>query len=200
MQASMSRSGFDEIAVAAARLFLAHGFKGVSQRAIARELGIQAASLYHHCPGGKAELYVRSVGRFLDGYEERLLGSRGQAGFPESLLRMATFTLGENHVDLRRIVAEDLPNLPDDRHTELENRLHGALLRPFVQEFEAAKHSGRVRKRVDSSLAAACVLAVADNLGGLHLPNGAESSREELDEAKRLVRAGVSLLLNGARA
>ncbi len=195
----MSNSSFDEIADVAARLFLARGFKGVSQRAIAEELGIRAASLYHHCPGGKAELYVRSVGRFLDGYEKRLLEARGKAAFPESLLRMATYSLGENHVDLRRIVTEDLPNLPVDQQSEVSNRLHEALLNPLVQELEAAKLSGKVRARLDSHLAAACVVAVADNLGGMHLPDGMEASREALDEARKLVRAGVSLLLDGTR-
>lgn len=193
----MSNSGFNEIAPTAARLFLTHGFRGVGLRAIASELGIQAASLYHHCPGGKAEIYVRSICWFLDGYAERLLGARGRATFPESMLRMATFTLGENHVDLRRIVLEDLPNLPSPQQSKLNASLHEVLLRPFVEEFDAAKQSGKARKRLDSPMAASCVLAIADNIGGLHLPSSGPPSAEALDAAQQLVRAGVSLLLDG---
>ena len=195
----MSDSGFDEIATVAAPLFLSQGFRGVSLRAIASALGIKAASLYHHCPGGKAELYVRSLRWFLDGHAERLLAARGRATFPESLLRMAAFTLGENHVDLRRIVGEDLPNLPEAERSEISECLHEALLRPLVAELNAAKRSGKVRKRLDSAMAASCVLAIADNLGGLHLPGEGRATAEELQAAQQMVRAGVSLLLEGTR-
>jgi len=193
----MTEVGFSHIAATAARAFLAKGFQGVSLRAVARDLGIQAASLYHHCPGGKAELYARSLEWFLDGYAERLSAARGRAAFPESILRMAVFTLGENHVDIRRIVTADLPNLPAREREALNAAVHDVLLRPFVQEFEAAKRSGKVRKRLDGPLAAACVLAVADNLGGLHLPAGVPASTKELEAAGELVRSGVSLLLEG---
>ena len=193
----MSSSGFDEIATTAARLFLTQGFRGVSVRAIATELGIQAASLYHHCPGGKAEIYVRSISWFLDGYAERLLAARGRSSFPESMLRMAAFTLGENHVDVRRIVLEDLPNLPKAEQSTLSETLHQALLRPFVEEFETAKQRGHARKRLDSQMAASCVLAIADNIGGLHLPSEGLPSSKELEAAKHLVRSGISLLIDG---
>jgi AcrR family transcriptional regulator len=193
----MSEPGFAHIAATAARLFLAQGFKETSLRALASELGIQAASLYHHCPGGKAELYLRSVRQFLDGYAERLLASRGKAQFPESLLRMAAFTLGENHVDFRRVITADIPNLPDSAQKELSDCLHAALLGPLVQEFEAAKRLDKVRSRLDSHLAAACVLSITDSLGGLHL-SGTPSARE-LEAAEDMVRSGVTLLLEGAR-
>lgn len=198
MQAQMSEPGFAQIATTAARLFLAQGFKGVSLRALASDLGIQAASLYHHCPGGKAELYVRSVRRFLDGYAERLLASRGKAAFPESVLRMAAFTLGENHVDFRRTITADLPNLPTDEQKELSDFLHEALLRPFAEELEAARRIGKVRKRLDTGMAAACVLAITD-LGGVHLPSGRPPTVKERKVAKDFVRSGVTLLLDGAR-
>jgi len=195
----MANPGFQEIAATAARLFLTLGFRGVSLRAIASELGIQAASLYHHCPGGKSELYLRSVRWFLDGYAERLLAARGKASFPESLLRMATFTLGDNHVDIRRIVTEDLPNLPEAQQQDLSRWLHEGLLRPFVLEFDAAKRAGKARSRLDSPMAAACVLAIADNIGGLHLPANTSPCAEDLQSAAQLVRAGLQLLLDGAR-
>lgn len=169
----------------------------MSLRSIATELGIKAASLYHHCPGGKSELYERAVHWFLHGYAERLLASRGRASYPESILRMATFTVGENHVDLRRMILEDLPNLSKDQQSKVHEYLHAVLLRPFVEEFEAAKQSGKVRKRLDSQMATSCVLAIADNIGSLHLPADRPASEDELHAARQLVRSGVSLLLDG---
>lgn len=195
----MTQPGFVGIATTAARLFLSRGYGSVSLRDLARELGIKAASLYHHCPGGKAELYVRSLRWFLEGHAERVLESRGRAAFPESLLRMAVFTVGENHVDLRRIVHSDLPNLPLEAQAELNECLHEAVLRPFVEVFDSAKREGTVRKGVESRLAAACVLAIADNLGGLHLPADRPPSKEELEAARGAVRLGVRLFLKGTQ-
>jgi AcrR family transcriptional regulator len=37
--------------------FARHGFEGASLRRIADDVGIKAASIFHHFPGGKAELY-----------------------------------------------------------------------------------------------------------------------------------------------
>lgn len=200
MQAQMSNLDFDAIASVASRAFLAKGFARVSVRAIAGELGIKAASLYHHCPGGKAELYQRSICNFLDGYADRLLAARQGSSFPESLLRMATFTLGQNHIDLRRVISEDLPNLSKSGQEEVSESIHKALLGPFVDVLEAAKESDKVRSELDSSMAAACVLAVADNLGGLHLPVGSPVSPEAVAAAEALVREGVSLVLQGILA
>jgi AcrR family transcriptional regulator len=196
----MTQPGFAGIAASAARLFLSRGYRGVSLRELAEELGIKAASLYHHCPGGKAELYVRSLGWFLEGHAERVLKSRGRAAFPESILRMAVFTVGENHVDLRRIVQSDLPNLPPDKQAELSDCLHQAVLRPFVEVLDSAEAEGQVRQGLDSHMAAACVLAIADNLGGLHLPVARPPSQGELEAAKEAVRRGVQLLIRGTRA
>jgi len=193
----MTELSFDQIAATAARLFLARGYEAVGLRALASDLGVKAASLYHHCPGGKGELYVRSMRWFLDGYAERLLASRGKAQFPESLLRMAASTLGHDRVDFRRVITADLPHLPESQQEELSRCLHDALLRPLAEEFEAAKRLGKVRKRVDSELAAACVLAITDNLAGLHLPSS--PSARDIEAAENLVRAGISLLLEGAR-
>jgi len=195
----MTQPGFTGIATAAAKLFLSRGYRSVSLRDLAAELGIKAASLYHHCPGGKAELYVRSLGMFLEGHADRVLKSRGRAAFPESLVRMAIFTIGENHVDLRRIVHSDLPNLPPEKQAELSECLHEAVLRPFVEVFDSAKEESKVRKGLDSSLAAACVLAIADNLGDLHLPAARPPSQSELEAAQGAVRLGVRLLLEGTQ-
>lgn len=190
---------FAKIADVASRLFLEKGYAGVGLRTVARELQIKAASLYHHCPGGKAELYVRSLRWYLDGYGDRMVASRGKSSFPESLHRMVEYTIGRHHVDLRRVIAEDLPHLPTEQQREVGEWLHEALLGPISSEFEMAKEAGKIRKRLDSALAAACVLAIADNIGGLHLIGDAATSSESLAAARKMVRAGVSMLLAGAQ-
>jgi len=51
-----------------------------------------------------------------------------------------------------------------------------------------------------SQMAASCVLAIADNIGGLHLPADEPPSEDALTLATQMVRSGISLLLDGARS
>ena len=88
MQGVPGDDPFTQVATVAARQFLSRGFAAVSLRAIADELGIQPASLYYHCPGGKAELYARSLAHFLTGYRTELAAATGRARYPEALQRL----------------------------------------------------------------------------------------------------------------
>lgn len=189
---------FEPIAQTAARMFLSQGYAAVSLREVAEESGIQAASLYYHCPGGKSELYTRAVERFLEGYQRELTAAAGHASFPWALLRMTDWMVANPPVDLQRIVRVDLPRL-DRRHGEnLLERLHTAVLEPLAAAFRRAKDDGRLRQGVDPDLAAACVLALVDGLGHSHLPADRAATEGELDRACKDVRSGVSLLLEGA--
>ena len=184
---------FERIARTAAELFLAKGYAGVSLREVAAALGIRAASLYHHCPAGKAELYRRSLEVFLADYREGLAGSRGRARFPERLLRMTDWMLEHPPVDLQHIVRVDLPHLDEAAGLALNARLHDAVLGPYAETFEEAKRTGAVVPRLQAGLAAACVVSLVHGLGFAHVGDG-----EERRAAKRTVRAGVRLLLDGA--
>lgn len=191
---------FEPIAQTAARMFLSQGYAAVSLRAVAEASGIQAASLYYHCPGGKSELYMRALERFLEGYRRDLTATAGRAALPRALLRMTDWMVAHPPVDLQRIVRVDLPRL-DRRHSEkLLERLHAAVLEPLSAVFERAKEDGRLTEGVDPDVAAACVLALVDGLGHSHLPWDRAPTQGELDHACKDVRSAVSLLLEGAMA
>jgi AcrR family transcriptional regulator len=189
---------FEPIAQTAAQMFLSQGYAAVSLRAVAEESGIQAASLYYHCPGGKSELYMRALERFLESYRRELAVAPGRATFPRALLRMTDWMVTHPPVDLQRIVRVDLPRL-ERRHSEkLLERLHTAVLEPLSALFKRAKEDGRLTQGVDPDLAAACVLALVDGLGHSHLPSDRAATKDELGRACKDVRTGVSLLLEGA--
>jgi AcrR family transcriptional regulator len=189
---------FEPIAQAAARMFLSQGYAAVSLRAVAEEAGIQAASLYYHCPGGKGELYMRALERFLGGYRRELAAAAGRAAFPRALLRTTDWMVTHPPVDLQRIVRVDLPRLDRRDSERLLECLHTAVLEPLSALFKGAKEDGHLAERVDPDLAAACVLALVDGLGHSHLPSDRAATKGELDQACNDVRAAVSLLLEGA--
>ena len=52
----------------AERLFSERGYRGVTVKDIAREMGIHHATLYHHAPSGKQGLYVEIMRRSIAGF------------------------------------------------------------------------------------------------------------------------------------
>ena len=67
----------ERILSAAARQFALYGYEGAPLRAIADEVGIRAASIFHHFPGGKQELYETITAELMDLAQSRLLSVAG---------------------------------------------------------------------------------------------------------------------------
>ena len=181
---------FERIAMAAAPLFLTRGYAAVSLRSLADALGIKAASLYYHCPGGKRELYVRSLCSYLEDYRRRLDEARGRARFPTALFRLADWMLENPPVDASVVLHPELE--PDDAQ-KLTLALHSAVLAPFAGIIEEGQQRAAVRGHVKPELAAATVVALIHGLGFAHLPG-------DLAEARSHVHAGLRILLDGLNA
>jgi AcrR family transcriptional regulator len=185
----MGHPGWEQIARTAARLFLEKGFASVSLREIAEPLGIKPASLYHHCAGGKAELYVRSVQESMRAYRSGL--EHASEGFPfeKALARVAEEMVVKGGFDLSRIALVDLPAVREaggDADAALDS-LHAGAHEPLRNLFLRGQAEGVVRSDVDPDLAAASVMAIVSGLGWHHEGGAA------------LVRSAVQLLLDGAR-
>ena len=188
---------FTRIAMGVAPIFLARGYGGVSLRALADELGIKAASLYHHCPGGKAELYLRSLTVYLRDYQSRLEDAPGRARFPNAVFRMADWMLEHPPVDLQHILRVDLPHLEEQAAEQLLATLHDAVIAPLARVFEGAR--AVLRRNVEPALAASAVLALVEGLGFSHLPPDGPPTPADLAAARKMVHAGLAMLLDGAR-
>lgn len=66
------RTSLAEAVQAGVALTSRSGLAAVTLRGVARELGVQAPSLYHHVPGGLDELRARIVDRVIELNEERM--------------------------------------------------------------------------------------------------------------------------------
>jgi len=188
-------SAFERIAMAAAPIFLARGYDGVGLRALAKELGIKAASLYHHCPDGKSELYARALTTYLGDYQSQLASARGRARFPAALHRMTDWMLDHPPVDPHAVLAAPLS---DDARDALIHALHAAVVDPIADVFRDAQAKGQVRAAVQPELAASAVISLVHGLGFSHL-HGPAPEAAALSAARDHVRQGVSLLLDGVR-
>lgn len=66
----------------AAQQFAARGFEGASMRSIASEVGIQAASIFHHFPDGKDQLYDEIVQQVIETLATNLASWDNRANEP----------------------------------------------------------------------------------------------------------------------
>jgi AcrR family transcriptional regulator len=181
----------ERVQAVAERLFAERGYKAVTLRDIAQELGIRQASLYYHFPGGKEELYVtvtrHALERHREGIEQAIRsGGDSLAG---QLRAVAEWLLQHPPLDLVRMVQADMPAISAEHSKELLQLARDALLRPLENLFAEARARGET-KRSDDRLLAALFLSMADGIqvGGRFAESEA---RAYLDEALDTFLHGV---------
>lgn len=130
-----------KILATATDLFLAHGFAGTSMAALARAVGIQKASLYHHFTS-KEDLFIACV---TEGYEatvRRLEALRADASLGdadriratmEELYRINLETNVGRMAPLISEVAQDIPSVAETFHGGFITRQYG-IVRGMVED------------------------------------------------------------------
>jgi AcrR family transcriptional regulator len=130
-----------EILAAATGLFLDHGFAATSMAALARVVGIQKASLYHHF-ASKEELFVACVTEGYDATVRRLEELRADATLGdaarirvtiEELYRINLETNVGRMAPLISEVAQDIPSVARTFHGGFITRQYG-IVRGMVED------------------------------------------------------------------
>jgi TetR/AcrR family transcriptional regulator, cholesterol catabolism regulator len=128
----------------AEELFSDRGYKAVTLRDIAEALGIRQASLYHHFPNGKEELFVEVTERAMKRHSEGLRKTISDA--PEDvecqLRSVARWMLSQPPVDMARMVRSDMEEI-DEVH---RHRLMQATLRSLILPIEGIFDRGMDRE------------------------------------------------------
>ena len=99
-----------KILEAAISLFANGGFNGISMRAIAREVGLNAASIYHHFPDKQA-LYIEAMAHAFSGKAEVLSAALTTDTSPEQRLKyfVAAFCrLIHEDPDFRKLIQREI--------------------------------------------------------------------------------------------
>lgn len=134
---------------AAEGLFARKGYASVTLRDIAAEVGIRHASLYHHAPDGKEQLYVEVTERNLERHYAGLTAAITDAA-PEARARLraaADWLLSQPPMDLVRMVHVDMPAIGEAHATRLAAAAFRALLLPIAGVLEEARQSGEIGPR-----------------------------------------------------
>jgi TetR/AcrR family transcriptional repressor of nem operon len=120
-----SSNSSDKILAAATRIAQAHGYGGLNLRALAEQVGIKAASLYHHFPS-KADLAAAVAKRYWEDSAATLEALSAEAQDPIICLRRYPETFRKslengNRMCLYSFMAAEYDDLPDVVKKEIQS-------------------------------------------------------------------------------
>jgi AcrR family transcriptional regulator len=137
----------ERVLEAAEKLFAEKGYNSVTLRDIAAEVGIKHASLYHHVPGGKEQLYVEVAERSFNKHRYGLKNAIDNAApdVRSKLVAAADYLLAQPPVDMLRMKNSDIPSLESSQAIRLELMAFNAMLSPVENILVEAKTKGEIQ-------------------------------------------------------
>ncbi|MGE2736823.1 TetR/AcrR family transcriptional regulator [Mycolicibacterium vaccae] len=164
----------------------ARGYSGISLAEIARTVGIQKPSIYHHFSGGKEDLYVAVAERYIDTLQRRVQHAVNSShGLEDRLaaLAVACTEPGPTSISFEQRVYDALGQVGEATRDRISALYVREVLAPVTEIFAEAVRTGDVTGDPEFMMNAFLHLARA-----MDLATGP-------DAARRL----VTLFLDGAR-
>jgi AcrR family transcriptional regulator len=130
----------------AERWFVERGYAEVSLRDIAKALGIKHASLYHHVPGGKQQLYLAVMERMLNRYRKGIETTIGETpgDLREKMRAIASWLLQQRPFDEHRMRRLDLPHLEPEHQRSLSFLSFRSFQQPMRDVLLIAREKGEI--------------------------------------------------------
>ena len=179
------------------------GYLGISLNTIAADCGIRKASLYHHFPGGKAELFREVALGYIDQQVARLSAALVATGDLTARLTALAglYTQPGVHVsDLGQAVYQATRHLPGDLRSEVSHAYVDSLISPVTELMGQAVADGDLAP-ADPGFLSWTFFALASSL--TPIPDDLAMPPDERGEGptdpSASVRAVVDLFLNGVR-
>jgi AcrR family transcriptional regulator len=153
----------ERVLTIAEQLFATHGLARITMREVAEAAGMRQASLYHHAPGGKEQLYREVFERMLERHRHGLNAALQNAGpdLRSRLAAVADWYVLQEPMNFLRMMTSDMPALGEEIAAELSAPAYQALMRPITLVFADAMARGEAR-RLDPDLLAGSLLAILD--------------------------------------
>lgn len=174
---------------AAERLFRERGYHAVSMADIAEATGIRKASLYHHVPRGKEELFVEIANRGFTRHRQGLAAAlaNAEAGLEGQLRAASRWLITQAPLGLLAMLQNDMPALAEAHVRGLERSLLESLWLPLTGVFEEARARGDITVPDVSSYVGAFV-SMMDGLTYIGTsPMGGRSDRSMEEVADELI-------------
>ncbi|MDZ4763036.1 MAG: TetR/AcrR family transcriptional regulator [Chloroflexota bacterium] len=149
----------------AERLFAERGFRAVTLKDIAGEVGIRHASLYHHFPRGKEQMFIevteRNMHRHRAGIESAIAAYGDVRG---QLKAVAGWLLSQPPIDLIRMTHSDMPAIDATEAWRLSELAAETMIEPIHTLLQSGQARGEI-EHGDLGVIAGGVLGM---IGSLH--------------------------------
>lgn len=183
----------ERVLQAAEVLFSARGYDSVTLRDVAETLGIRQASLYHHVPGGKEQLYVEVTERGLRRHQMGLEAAiRETIGLRAQLRAAARWLLSQPPMNLSRFVRSDLPAIARDHADRLLAASYSTLFAPVERALREAAREGEIGLR-NPILLAATFISLIEGLWDADYAGAVQHTHAEMADEL------IDILLDGLR-
>ena len=183
----------ERVLATAEALFSARGYTSVTLRDIAAALGIRQASLYHHVPGGKEQLYIEVTERGLRRHQMGLEAAiRETEGLRDQLRAAARWLLSQPPMNLSRFVRSDLPAIARDHAERLLAASYSTLFAPVERALSTAAREGEIGLR-NPTLVAATFISLIEGLWDADYVGAVEHTHEAMADEL------ITILLDGLR-
>lgn len=136
-----------EIMDAFASQLAADGYQGISLIAVARTVGIQKPSIYHHFPGGKEELYTAVALRFISELRARINGALDTSATLEDNLKALGNAVADeatHSITVEQRIYDALDHVADDTKTRVSAQYVKDILDPIEELFSRAVEDGDI--------------------------------------------------------
>lgn len=131
---------------AAEKLFAERGYRAVTLKDIATAIGIRHASLYHHVPGGKQELFIEVTERNLARHREGIAAAIAESpqNIRAQLKAVADWLIAQPPMDLIRMVNSDMPAIDPQQAWRLSEMASEAMIEPLHELLRQAQARGEI--------------------------------------------------------
>lgn len=195
-QETSSTDARERVLDAAEQLFAQRGYAAVTLRDIAAVVGIRHASLYHHVPGGKEELFIEVTERHLRRHRAGLMKAIAEATLDvrSQLCAAADWLLSQPPMDLVRMVYSDMPAINPAHAERLSYVAYDAMLAPLEAALAQAQQRGEIEHH-NLGLIAGGILGMVETMYAV--PQGVVDGEGQSRQA--MAYELIDVLLNGLR-
>ncbi len=182
----------ERVLIAAETLFRQRGYKVVTMRDIAEEVGIRQASLYYHFPT-KEQLFITVIEQVFERHRNGLQQAIAEAGLDlrAQLHAASRWFISQPPIHFLSLMRTDMPALSEEQTQRLSLLASECILNPIKQVFVAAQEQSQIRDVTPDNLTG-FFLSVMD---GIHYA----STLPETSPKDVMACELVSVLLDGLR-
>jgi len=184
-----------------ARRLAEHGYLGVSLDDIAKAVDVKKASLYHHFPGGKPELFMEVADHYIEEASALLTGALATPGtVRDKLLALAaSYAQGTYNSALSNQIYYATRHLDDDRRSQVSHTYVRGLIQPVTDLMAQAVGTGELR-RADPGFLATAFMELAATVQAAPEETAAPQDDDARPPVERLAQDVVDLFLHGTAA